>query len=75
LPARLNLDEIGQIVCGAPWPELVAKKDMQGRPEVFVLRQGHDRGDALVLLDGQEIDEGLATRLRGRERQRQTFSL
>ena len=39
-------------------------------PQVaLVLRQRHDRGDALALLERQDVDQRLAARLRRRQRQ------
>ena len=63
-----HVDEIGQLVA----PHGAAgggEHHVEIRPARLVLGQRHDRGDALVLLERQDVDQRLAARLRRRERQ------
>ena len=63
LAIAIDLDEVGQAVAAnraAPRRE----HHIQLAPAVLVLRQRHDRGDGLTLVERQEIDHRLAARIR-----------
>ena len=63
-----HVGEIGQLVA----PDRAAgggEHHVELVPGRLVLRQRHDGGDALALLERQEVDQRLAARLRRRQRQ------
>jgi hypothetical protein len=68
LPARFTCDEVRQLVA-AHVPRVVANITSSAVPGRLVLRQRHDGGDALALLQRQHVDQRLAARLRRRQRQ------
>ena len=68
LPARLTCAKSRQLVA----PDRAARRrehHVERRPVGLVLRQWHDRRDALALLERQHVDQRLAARLRRRKRQ------
>ena len=68
LAAAVDLSEVGELVA----PDSAARggeHHVEGLPARFVLGQRHDRGDAFVRLQRQEIDQRLPARLRRGKRQ------
>ena len=70
-----DVDEVRQLVA----PDVAAgggEHHVEGCPSRFILGQRHDGGDALALLQRQDIDQRLAARPFGAAiGRRQTFSL
>src|SRR6202020_1669610 len=68
LTRAVHLREVAELVA----PHRAARRrehHIERLPAFLVLRQGHDGGDALVRFERQQVDERLAARLRGGERQ------
>jgi len=61
--------------CGGPLPPVVANITFELAPGRFVFRQRHDGGDALALLQRQDVDQRLAASVGAATGNRQTFSL
>ena len=68
LAIAIDLDEVRQLVA-ADRALVGGEHDIHVGPCALILGQGHDRGDRLALLQRQEIDQGLASRIRRTQRQ------
>ena len=63
-----DIDEVGQLVA-ADGAAGGGEHHVEIAPGGFILRQRHDGGDALALLQRQDVDQRLAARVRRRHRQ------
>ena len=63
-----DIDEVGQLVA-ADGAAGRGEHHVEIAPGGFILRQRHDGGDALALLQRQDVDQRLAARVRRRHRQ------
>ena len=63
-----DIDEVGQLVA-ADGAAGGGEHHVELGPGGFILRQRHDGGDALALLQRQDVDQRLAARVRRRHRQ------